>query len=79
MKPLSIVIITYNRAEDALQLAENISALEGLNELVKEVIFVNNHSSQSYQALESFISSRPGGVFHYYDTGENLEIGRAHV
>ena len=44
MKPLSFVIITYNRPDDALDLAGNISRLEGLDELVEEVIIVNNPS-----------------------------------
>ena len=76
MKPLSIVIITYNRPEDALQLAENISGLDALDELLEEVIFVNNHSSLSYQSLESFIAARSGGPFRYYATEENLGVSR---
>jgi GT2 family glycosyltransferase len=76
LKPLSIVIITYNRPGDALQLAENISGLAGLEELVEEVIFVNNHSSQSYQSLEAFIAQQPGGTFRYYSSGENLGVSR---
>lgn len=76
MKPLSIVIITYNRPEDALQLAENIDGLEGLHELVEEVIFVNNRSSLSYSALESFVAARSGGPFRYYATEENLGVSR---
>ena len=41
MKPISVVIITYNRPDDALDLARNISGLEGLEEWVEEVIIVN--------------------------------------
>jgi len=76
LKPLSIVIITYNRPEDALQLAENIDGQEGLHQLVEEVIFVNNNSSLSYSALESFVTARPGRPFRYYATQENLGVSR---
>ena len=76
MKPLSIVIITYNRPKDALELAANIDGLEGLDRLVEEVIFVNNHSSISYSDLEAFIAARPNGPFRYYATQENLGVSR---
>lgn len=73
-KPLSIVIITYNRPEDMVLLAENISRLEGLDELVEEVIIVNNHSSVSYQPLEEFIVRYPLIPFRYYVTEDNLGV-----
>ena len=76
MKPLSIVIITYNRPEDALLLAENISRQQGLEELLEEVILVNNHSSLSYQSLESFIAAHPEIPFRYFALSENLGVSR---
>lgn len=76
MKPLSIVIITYNRPEDALALAENIHRLRGLAELVEEVVFVNNHSSLSYQALGAFIAAHPEAPFRYFNSPENLGVSR---
>jgi GT2 family glycosyltransferase len=76
LKPLSIVIITYNRPGDALLLAENISRLQGLQELVEEVILVNNHSSLSYQAVESFITEHPDVPFRYFALPENLGVSR---
>ncbi|HEY4286353.1 MAG TPA: glycosyltransferase [Puia sp.] len=76
MKPLSFVIITYNRPEDALELAKNISQLEELDELVEEVIIVNNRSSVSYQPLEKFIDAHPDIPFRYFVTKENLGVSR---
>ncbi|GGA85737.1 glycosyltransferase family 2 protein [Puia dinghuensis] len=76
MKPLSVVIITYNRPDDALDLARNISQLEGLHELVKDVIIVNNCSSVSYQALEDFIAAHPDIPFRYTVAPENLGVSR---
>jgi GT2 family glycosyltransferase len=76
MKPLSFVIITYNRPDDALELAVNISRLEGLGELVEEVIIVNNRSSVSYQVLEEYIKAHPEVPFRYFVTEENLGVSR---
>jgi len=76
MNSVSFVIITYNRPEDALALAENISQLEELAQLVEEVIIVNNKSSVSYQALEDFIAAHPEVPFRYFVTDENLGVSR---
>ena len=76
MKPLSLVIITYNRPEDALDLARNISALEGLQEWVEEVIIVNNQRTVSYQILEDFIAAHPAIPFRYSVAPENLGVSR---
>ena len=76
MKPISFVIITYNRPEDALALAENLSRLEGLTQYVEEVIIVNNRSSVSYRVLEDFIAAHPQVPFRYFVTEENLGVSR---
>jgi len=76
MKPLSLVIITYNRPEDALELARNIAGLEEVERWVEEVIFVNNRSTVSYQILEDFIAASPGVPFRYAVAPENLGVSR---
>jgi GT2 family glycosyltransferase len=76
MKPLSFVIITYDRPEDALELAKNISQLRQLAELVEEVIIVNNRSSVSYRPLEEYIAAHPQIPFRYFIAEENLGVSR---
>jgi GT2 family glycosyltransferase len=76
MKPLSFVIITYNRPDDMLALAENISGLEGLSELMEEIIIVNNRSSLSYQAVEDYVTAHPAIPFRYVVAPENLGVSR---
>ncbi|HVS96702.1 MAG TPA: glycosyltransferase [Puia sp.] len=76
MKPLSLVIITYNRPEDALDLAGNISSLEDLHRLVEEVIIVNNRSTISYAIVEDFIAAHPDLPFRYVVAPENLGVSR---
>ena len=76
MKPISVVVITYNRPADALDLAGNISRLDGLEELVEEVLIVNNRSSVSYQPLEEFIAAHLHVPFRYVMAPENLGVSR---
>lgn len=73
---IAIVIITYNRPADALELAQNISRLQQVTTLCSEVIFVNNQSTVSYAALEAFIEQHPHIPFRYYKTEENLGVSR---
>jgi GT2 family glycosyltransferase len=76
MKPLSIVIITYNRPDDMLALAQNISQLGEVGEWVEEVIILNNRSSASYASVKDFIADHPGIPFKYVDAPENLGVSR---
>lgn len=76
MKPLSLVIITYNRPDDMLALAQNIGRLEGVGEWVEEVIIVNNQSTISYQPVTDFIASHPDLPFRYHLAPDNLGVSR---
>ncbi len=76
MKPLSFVIITYNRPQDMLELAQNITRLEGISEWVEEVIIVNNRSSVSYESIETFVAAHPAIPFRYVVAPENLGVSR---
>ncbi len=73
---IAIVIITYNRPDDALELARNISQLQQVTTLCSEVIFVNNKSTVPYTALEAFIAQHPEIPFRYFKTEENLGVSR---
>jgi GT2 family glycosyltransferase len=70
---ISIVIITYNRPGDMLALAENISQLE-YKALLKEVIIVNNKSTESYESVESFVANHPEVPFQYILAEQNLGV-----
>jgi GT2 family glycosyltransferase len=78
MKPdltISIVIITYNRPADMLDLVKNIAWLEEAEQL-ESIIIVNNRSTESYEALEVFIKTNPHLPFRYYVAPENLGVSR---
>ena len=70
---ISIVIITYNRPSDMLELAQNISRLENA-ELLADIIIVNNHSSESYKTVEDYIETQQHLPFRYYNTEKNLGV-----
>ena len=71
---IAIIIITYNRPEDMLELAQNISRLKQLTALNSEVIIVNNKSTVPYTALEDFISKNSNLPFRYFMADENLGV-----
>lgn len=73
---IAIIIITYNRPGDMLELAENIGRLEGIPELLQEVIVVNNRSAISYEKVEEYIRQNPHIPFRYHVAAQNLGVSR---
>lgn len=76
MKPLSFIIITYNRPDDALELLQNIATLDGAMSLLEEIILVNNKSSVSYSKVEAYIKQETHLPFKYIEAPENLGVAR---
>lgn len=76
MKPLSFIIITYNRPDDMLALARNIATLDRAEELLEEVIVVNNRSTADYGEAERFMAETSHIPFRYILSGENLGVSR---
>jgi GT2 family glycosyltransferase len=76
LKPISFVIITYNRPADMLALARNICTLERAGELLDEVLIVNNASTEDYGAVKDFIRTVQDIRFHYIDAPSNLGVAR---
>ena len=75
MKPLSFIIITYNRPADMLELMQNISGLEHSLDLLEEIIVVNNASTEDYSQVKDYASTSPL-PFRYYDAPENLGVAK---
>lgn len=76
MKPLSFVIITYNRPADTLELLQNIAALNDAASLLQEVIVVNNASTTDYSAVKQFVAAPSDLNFIYADAPGNLGVTR---
>lgn len=74
MKPLSFVIITYNRPADTLELLQNVSTLNSASQLLQDVVIVNNASADDYSAVKEFIKSTPAIPFIFFNAPENLGV-----
>lgn len=76
MKPISFVIITYNRVADTLELLQNIASLAAAESLLQDVIVVNNASADDYTPVKNYIVQTPVIPFKYMDAPENLGVTR---
>src|SRR5688572_32376290 len=76
MKPLSFIIISYNRSSDLLELLKNINQLDGAQQLLEEIIVVNNASADNYGLVRTFINDHPSLPFKYFDAPENHGVAR---
>jgi len=54
----------------------NIEKLSSKKELLEEIIIVNNNSTESYDAVKSFIQENPSTPFKYIESKENLGVSR---
>jgi len=76
LKPLSFIIITYNRPADMLELLQNVSSLDQAQELLEEIIVVNNASTDDYTEVKNYIHAMPALPFRYFDAPENLGVAK---
>jgi GT2 family glycosyltransferase len=72
---ISIIIITYNRPDDMLDLVQNIISLDHKDHL-EEVIIVNNKSTADYKPVEDLLKSHPEMAFKYFIAEENFGVSR---
>jgi GT2 family glycosyltransferase len=75
MKPLSIIIITYNRPDDVLLLLKNIAIQKDAERLLESVIIIDNNSAVSYSEVNTYIATQPL-PFQYIHSDENLGVAR---
>jgi GT2 family glycosyltransferase len=71
---ISIIIITYNRPQDCLELITDISRLNDVREALTDVIVINNASTVDYCAVKTFIEQNPHIPFRYKDAPANLGV-----
>lgn len=74
MKPISFIIITYNRCVDTLELLQNICGLNNATSLLQDVIVVNNASIDDYDVVKEFIGKNTQIPFNYIDAPNNLGV-----
>ncbi len=76
MKPISFVIITYNRPKDTLDLLRNIITLNRVDELLEDVVIVNNASTDNYDEVKKFVAENTRINFQYIDAPSNLGVAK---
>jgi GT2 family glycosyltransferase len=72
---LAIIIITYNRPADLLDLLRSISTQQHLN-LLKEIVVVNNCSTISYEAVTEYLKENPTLPIQYKMAPANLGVAK---
>ena len=72
---ISLIIITYNRPDDLLDLLRSLAREKDLSSL-KEVLVLNNASTVSYGQVEAFIRQHPSLKINYILSDENLGVSR---
>jgi GT2 family glycosyltransferase len=75
MKNVSIIIISYNRPDDTLDLLKDITLFNNLA-ILEKVIVLNNSSTVDYTEVTNFISENIHIPFHLIDAPENLGVSR---
>lgn len=72
---LSLLIITYNRPTDLLELLQSLAGQDRLD-LLNEVLVLNNASTVSYAEVEEYINAHPELKVNYRISAENLGVSR---
>ncbi|MCG2615394.1 glycosyltransferase [Terrimonas sp. NA20] len=72
---ISLIIITYNRPDDLLDLLQSLAKQSDISPL-REVLILNNASTVSYQHAEQYINEHPELKVNYILSQENLGVSR---
>lgn len=75
-RPISFVIITYNRPEDTLALLKNLVQLKDTETLLRDIVLVNNASTSNYDEVKQFIEGVQNISIKYIDAPENLGVSK---
>jgi GT2 family glycosyltransferase len=73
---ISIIIITYNRAADTLELLQSLSTQEYKEEFLEETLVLNNASAENYDAVRAYIRDTPSIKARFIDAEANLGVAK---
>ncbi|MBI2459768.1 MAG: glycosyltransferase family 2 protein [Parcubacteria group bacterium] len=77
MKKLSIIIPVYNEHETILNLLETVKAVNLINNLEKEIIIVDDYSTDGTRSLLKNIESEHKIFYHYKNQGKGASVKTA--
>ncbi|HPA36633.1 MAG TPA: glycosyltransferase [Chitinophagales bacterium] len=73
----SFVIISFNRADDTIDAVKNVLWLQDVPGWTKEIVVLNNGSTQDYAVFESYLQQLPAesrSLIHYIHHPQNLGV-----
>ncbi len=73
---ISIIIITYNRAADLLELLINLSKQKNLDTVLEEILILNNASTTNYDEVTEYINNTLSLKIKYTFNNENIGVAR---
>jgi glycosyltransferase involved in cell wall biosynthesis len=78
MKTLSVIIPAYNEEKTILQLLQKVADAQLINGVGKEIIVVNDCSSDATETLVvSYLKQHPDAPLHYFKQPKNMGKGAA--
>lgn len=73
---ISILIITYNRCNDLLELLVSLKAQANKDEVLEEILICNNASTESYQPVIDYVEANPDLKATYIWSEVNLGVSK---
>ena len=73
---ISILIITYNRPADLLELLINLGGQSGLDDVLEEILILNNASTEPYDEVVNYVNTHPQIKAKYILSDENLGVAK---
>jgi GT2 family glycosyltransferase len=75
-RKISIIIITYNRPGDTLELLESLATQQQLDECLQETLVLNNASPEPYDVVKDYIAGHPELKCRFLDAEANLGVAK---
>ncbi len=73
---ISILIITYNRPADLLELLINLGEQTGADEVLEEILILNNASTEPYDEVVNYVNTHPQLRAQYILSDTNLGVAK---
>jgi GT2 family glycosyltransferase len=73
---ISILIITYNRPADLLELLINLEGQSGTEEVLEEILILNNASTEPYDDVVRYVNTHPLLKAKYILSDVNLGVAK---
>ena len=75
-RTISILLLTYNRSGDLLELLKNLALQNGTDTVLQEVLVLTNASTDSYKEVTDYIAAHPRQKIRYMMSPDNSGVAR---